>query len=113
MYYNGYQPLQQNSSITWVQGENGAKSFPVGAGQTAWLMDSENQVFYLKTVDVSGMPLPLRVFDFTERKVKQPASDHDDMYITRDEFEKRIKEIMNHGKSALLSDTDGSSDTAE
>lgn len=61
---------QTSNQITWVQGENAAKSFPVGAGQSVLLMDSEESVFYIKSVDTSGMPQPLRIFDYTERKTQ-------------------------------------------
>ena len=61
------QPVQQNNGIVWVQGENAAKSYPVAPNTTVMLLDSESSVFYLKTSDVSGMPLPLRVFDYKER----------------------------------------------
>lgn len=62
------QPQQQpNNGITWVQGESGAKSYIATPGVPALLMDSENPVFYIKTTDQSGMPLPLRIFDYKER----------------------------------------------
>ena len=31
------------------------------------LMDSESSTFYIKSTDASGMPQPLRIFDYTER----------------------------------------------
>ena len=45
------QPTAQNG-ITWVQGESAAKSYPVGAGQSVLLMDSENPVMYIKNIAV-------------------------------------------------------------
>lgn len=60
-------PAQTQSSITWVQGEEGAKAYLVAAGNSVLLMDSEAQVFYIKSTDASGMPMPLRIFDFVER----------------------------------------------
>lgn len=78
MSYPQYYPQQpaaqpaQQSGITWVQGEEGAKAYVVGPGSSALLMDSEGSTFYIKTTDQAGMPLPLRVFDFTERQ-KQPV----------------------------------------
>ena len=56
-----------SNGLVWVQGEAGAKSFLVAPNTTVMLMDSESNVFYLKSADVSGMPLPLRVFDYSER----------------------------------------------
>lgn len=64
-------PAPQSNPI-WVQGEEGAKAYMVAPGSSVMLMDSENTVFYLKSSDQSGMPLPLRIFDYTERTVNQP-----------------------------------------
>lgn len=61
------QQTQGTPSIIWVQGEEGAKAYMVAAGNSVLLMDSENSAFYIKSTDASGMPLPLRVFDYKER----------------------------------------------
>ena len=63
------QPVQTpsaNNGLNWVQGETGAKSYMVAPGNTVLLMDSEGSRFYLKSSDASGMPLPLRVFEYAE-----------------------------------------------
>lgn len=87
----------QQPTINWVQGEAGAKSFNLGAGQTVLLMDSEESVFYIKSTDESGMPLPLRIFDYKEREASAPQKENKEIdmsnYITREEFEDRIKNI--------------------
>lgn len=85
------QPPQQTAGgIIWVQGEEGAKAYMVAPGNSVLLMDSENSAFYIKSTDASGMPQPLRIFDYTERgavqraqAAQQPAPD----YVTRQEFE--------------------------
>lgn len=92
-----YQP-QQNGGLIWVQGIEGAKSHPVGAGQSTLLMDSESNCFFIKSADASGMPLPLRIFDYKERNQNAqnaPTAPANDMavFITRDEFEARIAQI--------------------
>ena len=93
---------QTNNGLVWVQGEAGAKSFLVAPGCTVMLMDSEGERFYLKSADASGMPLPLRIFDYKERQnasasdFKAPASDFsglDDKFVTREEFERRMASI--------------------
>lgn len=94
--FNPYQ--YQRQSIIWVQGEAGAKSYPIAAGQTVLLMDSESSTFFIKSADLSGMPLPLRVFDYTERADKAlirnaAAASPDTEYITRAEFERRIQAL--------------------
>lgn len=94
------QPQQQsNGGLLWVQGIEGAKSHFVSPGQSVLLMDSESNSFFIKTADASGMPMPLRVFDYKERTAQQapqqPTAAVTDTsgYITREEFEARIAEI--------------------
>lgn len=60
------QPAQQNSSIIWVQGEAGAKSYLVAPNTTVQLWDSESQCIYLKSADASGMP-SMKILDYTIR----------------------------------------------
>ena len=85
------QTAQAAPSIIWVQGEEGAKAYMVAAGNSVLLMDSENSAFYIKSTDASGMPQPLRVFDYSERTAsqKQPAQTvqkSKEEYVTRQEF---------------------------
>ena len=93
------QPQQQNSGLTWLQGIEGAKSHFVEPGRSALLMDSESNSFFIKSADTSGMPLPLRIFDYQERTAQQApqqptAAVHDtSSYITREEFESRLAAI--------------------
>lgn len=92
-YQQMAQPAQQNNSgIIWVQGEEGAKGYLVAAGNSVMLMDSENSAFYIKSTDASGMPLPLRIFDYTERTMatKTPSAAPQAPgveYVTRQEFD--------------------------
>lgn len=101
--YIGYQPQYQqqiynqtpnvSAGINWVSGESGAKSWIVGRGETVLLLDSETQCFYIKSSDASGMPLPLRIFDYTERSQNAPQGSNtalnqpSDNFITRQEFD--------------------------
>lgn len=105
--YQPYQPQmmqnyqqQQSSGIIWVQGIEAMKSYPVGAGQSVLLMDSESNCFGIKTADSSGMPLPLRIFDYVERKAAQERVRESQgapvdlsAYVTREELEARIAQI--------------------
>ena len=100
------QPMQQQSSqIIWVSGEAGAKSYLVAPGNTVMLLDAENSVFYLKSADASGMPLPLRIFDYKERTTTaQQAfggsvtaeSVNLDNFVTRKEFDELKASIAQH-----------------
>ena len=87
---------QQQSASTnmiWCQGENAAKSYPVAPGQTVQLMDSEAEgVMYIKSVDPSGMPLPLRTFRYSEEKSQnnEPKKSGEvvgsEEYVSKSEF---------------------------
>lgn len=100
-------PGNNSQGILWVQGESGAKSFLVGAGQSVLLMDSESSTFYIKSSDNSGMPLPLRIFDYTERTSNQqvpPVQEHQtqaidpNLFVTHEEFEKFKNEVLSRRK---------------
>lgn len=98
--YTPQTQAQSQSNIIWVQGIEAMKSYPVNAGQSVMLMDSETQCFGIKAADASGMPLPLRIFDFVERtaqaaqnKRTEPQIDVSG-FITRDEFEARIAPLI-------------------
>jgi len=94
--YSMYQPAQfqtpaptqapQSQGFNWVSGESGAKSWLVGRGETVLLMDSENPVFYLKSSDQAGMPLPLRIFDYSERVQNNAQATNSALNNTSDEF---------------------------
>ena len=93
-----FQTQQPQQGIVWVQGEAGAKSYMVGAGQSVLLMDSDESCFYIKSADASGMPLPLRTFDYKERNTQQSGNaqiaHHDEVdYVTRKEFDE-LKQLI-------------------
>lgn len=95
-------PQQVTSSIIWVQGEAGAKSYLVAPNTTVQLWDSENPVIYLKSADASGMP-SMKIIDYKIRDAAGPIhipSPDSGGYVTADDFiafraevEKRFKEL--------------------
>lgn len=116
--YNPYQPMQDNlsqlrqatqnapqqaqqncSGLIWVSGENAAKAFLVAPNTSVLLMDAESNRFFIKTSDASGMPLPLRIFEYTEKtqnaqqQVQNVATQQRDDFITRKEFDDLKAEI--------------------
>ena len=89
-----------DSGILWVQGEAGAKSWAVAPGKSVMLMDSESNTFYIKSSDNSGMPMPLRIFDYKERTTQptQPqVAQHNEIdttqFVTWDAFNKKLNEL--------------------
>jgi hypothetical protein len=84
----------QNNGIIWVQGEQAAKGYPVAPNQSVLLMDSEQSAFYIKSADNAGMPQPLRIFDYSERKAEQiPTQQPEHNFVTHTEFEEKLEEI--------------------
>lgn len=106
------QPPQIGNGIIWVQGEAGARSYWVAPNQSVILVDSEQwalgkYVFYIKSMDNSGMPLPLKILDANERNsiqstpaaVKSVSNVDMSAYITRDEFEEKIASLTSQKKT--------------
>lgn len=88
------QPVgQQNNGIRWVQGEAGAKAYPVGPGESAFLMDSEAPMAYLKTTDQAGVP-SMRYYSITEVSPEAPKPEAPKVdYATTDELNKLRDEL--------------------
>lgn len=98
-------PVMQSNGqgINWVQGEAGAKSFLVTNGSSVLLMDSEAEVFYIKSVDMSGMPT-MRTFEYKEvhpnggeqttPPVAMPSIPETPMnYVTREEYDNIVQQF--------------------
>lgn len=110
-------PTQNNQgALIWVQGIEAAKSYIIVPGSTVLLMDSESQRFYLKSSDASGMPLPLRVFEYSEviqnsaSKPTDPAEMDLSSYATKAEFEAFRNEIEGILKNVSKQTTDKKED---
>lgn len=94
-----------SSGIIWVQGEAGAKAYPVAPGNSVLLMDSESECFYIKSTDSSGVPLPLRTFTYAEivQTQKQNQEVSTERYVTQEEldqlkqeFKQALAELQSH-----------------
>ena len=96
-----YQP--QTNSINWVQGIEGAKAYPVGAGNSVLLMDSDKQYMYIKSADNSGMP-SLKIYEYheVEEGVKTPAETINlGDYVTRKELEEALAKVKPKKKKII------------
>lgn len=101
-YQNSYPiipPQQQSNSITWVQGIEGAKAYPVGAGNSILLMDSDNQFMYIKTADNSGMPT-LKVYEYHEVTNEEQKLDTSN-FVTKAELEEAIAKLKPKKKKII------------
>ena len=96
---NPMYPIPMNrpdsTGLNWVQGEAGAKSWFVNPGATVLLMDSENQRFYLKSADMTGIPA-MRTFEYTEVGAQKPQEQPQaTQFVTMEEFTEFRNEVMN------------------
>lgn len=99
-YFDRLQNLQQKqqsqfpqSNVNWIQvnGIDGAKSQIVQQGQTLWMMDNNDKIFYIKSVDNVGSA-NLKMFRFEEidgNAIQQNSS----TIIAKDEYESLKNEI--------------------
>ena len=101
------QPVQQapTSNVNWipVAGIEGARNQIVQPGQTAWLMDNNQPIFYVKSVDNMGSA-SFKAFRFEEiTEAPTPKKEED---VTRREWEELLAKLgepagqeVNDGKS--------------
>lgn len=105
---------QQSSSIIWVQGEAGAKSYMVAPNTTVQLWDSEKQVIYLKSADASGMP-SMKILDYSIRSSEMPQNaskmlSESEQYVTKEELKAFKESLENRFKSLTAGGTGGVKD---
>lgn len=106
--YQPYQPQPPQNSIQWVQGVEAAKAYPVAAGNSVLLMDSDNQYLYIKSADNSGLP-SLRIFEYTEitdkKDIKKPEIDTS-IFVTKEEFQEAIANLKPKKRKIIEVDDD-------
>lgn len=92
-------PVQQpQNTFVWVQGEEAARNYPVAAGNTIVLIDSDKPIMYMKTSDLSGKPQPMQIRylvtkeDFDKIQNGSSFSPNADNYVTKEAFEKYVAE---------------------
>lgn len=91
------QQTPQLNPYAFVNGIEGAKSFPMQPNQTMLLMDSDNPIVYMKQANSLGQAT-IRYFRLTEIKEsdvkeKTPSAD----YATKEEFDalqKKVNELL-------------------
>lgn len=112
-----YPYIQQQSTASafiadWIQGGiQGMKAYPLSSNQKAVLFDTESNIFGIKCVDASGMPLPLRVFNYSEINAQEQRTDSQtvaidtSVFVTREEFEALKQQIIPQKKQKKEAET--------
>ncbi len=87
-------PPTIHAEIVQIGGDDEAVNFPVGAGQSQMMMARDDSAIFIKTVYANGQSSLVK---YAREKAKpQEAANVD--YVTREEFESRIAEIMKSRK---------------
>ena len=103
MYSGQSQSVQQpvpTSNVNWIQvaGIEGARNQIVQPGHTAWMMDNNSPVFYVKSVDGMGSAT-FKVFQFAEiapealNPVQNQQNTTSTDYVTRAEFNALLERL--------------------
>lgn len=111
------QQLNGGTIVGWTQGINGAKAYPLGPNTKAFLFDTEVDKFYTKNTDASGVPQPVREFEYFEVEHTTDETPNMSDYVTKAEYDsmsekldsileelqkvKNRKEYHNNGKSTV------------
>lgn len=118
---NNFNTLDANqafSGIFTVNGEYAARNFPIARGVRVLLMDTQNDVFYVKSADLNGVVNSFRTFDYVER-TDVPAQNSSDLdtaqtdkkanddvpaanYVTKKDLTASVNRIMDYIDSKLL-----------
>ena len=92
------QPTQTNDMI-WVLSEVEAQSYPVAPNNSVILWDKNNDVVYIKSVNMQGVP-SMRILDYVERtadNAPKTAHNHDcqcgSKFVSKETFETLQKEF--------------------
>ena len=101
MYSGQSQQMQApTSNVNWIQvaGIEGARNQIVQPGHTAWMMDNNSPIFYVKSVDGMGSAT-FKMFQFAEiaPEALNPVQNHQNVanpdYVTRAEFNALLERL--------------------
>lgn len=99
----GQQPATPSTNVSWVyvNGINGARNQIVQPSQTSWMMDNNEPIIYVKSVDGMGTAT-LKAFRLTEIPSDRPAenANTDTAYAYKSDLDAIIKR-MNAIEEAL------------
>ena len=99
-YMSMQRPYQQQSrqEVVKVNGENGARAFPIGANSSALLLDESGVIVWLITTDGAGYK-SVAAFDITPHETA-PALD----YSSLESRISRLEEMINNGNTGNFTD---------
>lgn len=90
----GQAQAQPDNGLIWIRGADMAASYPYpnSPGEKFILMDMDSNVFYVKARGTGGETLPMRTYDYFERKPESGLSTEG--YVTREEFDRKMEQLL-------------------
>ena len=92
-------PPTIRAEIIQVENEEAANAYPVGAGSSQMMIAKDDSAIFVKSALPNGQS-NLDVFVKRPKTPSKPSFDPD-IYVTRDELEKRLQAILG-GNTAIL-----------
>lgn len=86
---NPYQQQQPKTEVVKVNGENGARAFPIGANSSALLLDESGAIVWLVVTDGAGYKT-VAPYDITPHQVAAAPD-----YSNLDERVKKLEDFIN------------------
>lgn len=92
---SNFNPQPRNQGITWVNGEEAARSYPIPYNSTVMLMDQETPVLYVKTVDSMGRIVDFEIYDLINRSPKKEdvLNFNTEEFVKKDDLQKMMEGI--------------------
>lgn len=102
-YQQPMTPPTIHAEIVQVDSEQAAENYPLSAGASQMMIAKDDRAIYVKSMYANGQ-YNLDVFVKRPHTEKKPEVDLD-KYITREEFERRIKALMKEDKKDVVRKT--------
>lgn len=108
---NMQQQQMPQQNVNWIQvsGIDGAKNQIVQPGATAWMMDNNAPIFYVKSADAMGTAT-FKAFRFEEispdamAAQSQQTQNFDNRYVTREEFQDLLTRLGEQPEGGLTNE---------
>lgn len=93
-------PPTIRAEIIQVDDETAAENYPVGAGSSQMMIAKDDSAIFVKTSATNGNGYTLDVF-VKRPRTPQKASFDPDRYVTREELESRLQEILTANNNVI------------
>ena len=87
-----FQPANQGV-FYFIHGEDAAKEYPIPFGTTAWFLDTEDPIFYVKKLDIQGNLQAFETYDYIKREPPKPTT-----YATTEDLGALMKQMSDMQK---------------